>query len=96
MTSHGFIPGSRRSNEERIAEAIFHEAEKVGAKEIESYFFDKNEWPMNTLVKFDCHNDDGSANLDRVKALAAALKKNVTDVTWGEPVIIGEAGYKRF
>jgi len=99
MTSHGFIGGSRRSNKEKIAEAIYREAEKVGTKKITIHFFKKSETPENrpdTLVEFDCHNLDGTANVERVNALATALNENVTDVTWGEPLIIEEAGYKRF
>jgi len=93
MTSHGFIRGTRRSNEDEIAKAVFDAGKTVGAKGIEIYFFDKNEKPMNTLVKFDCHNDDGSANPKRVAAFAAELKNACPrgtnrEVDWAQPLII--------
>ena len=99
MTSHGFIGGKRSSNEDEIAKAVFDAGEKVGAKKITIHFFEKSdnpEYPINTLVEFDCHNLDGTANLTRVQNLARALKKDVSKVKWGDPLILGARGYSKF
>lgn len=100
MTSHGFIGGTRRSNEDEIAKAVFQAGETVGAKKITIHFFEKSDDPenpsINTLVEFDCHNLDGTASLTRVQDLARALKKDVSKVKWGDPLILGARGYRKF
>jgi len=99
MTSHGFIGGKRRSDEDEIAKAVFYAGETVGAKKITIHFFEKSdnpEDPIDTLVEFDCHNLDGTANPTRVKDLARALKKDVSKVKWGDPLILGAKRYSKF
>lgn len=41
---------------------------------IEIYFFDENEEPINTLIKFDCNNEDGTENRERIKHFTAELE----------------------
>ena len=99
MTSHGFIGGTRRSNEGEIAEAIYQAGEDVRAKKITIHFFEISDDPenpsINTLVEFDCHDLDGTANLKRVKEFKQALQK-IPKVKWGDPLILGAKGYRKF
>lgn len=99
MTSHGFVGGKRTSNKEAIIRAVYEAAGIALVKGIKITFLDKmptikgRELELNnTIVEFDCHDQNGSANLPRVdefyQRLVEATSEEPARVEWGRPLVL--------